>query len=555
MKRLLTEQVMKQKLKQFGWRFSAGVFAVTLYGGTAVTNFPASLVCAATTWDGSALVTTTYGTVKGLEDVNNTWVWKAIPYAKPPVGDLRWQAPQNPEPWPETRQEDDFCNQCPQFAFNQNGSSPVIEGNEDCLYLNIWRPQTAETGLPVYFWIHGGSNVQGSANPYRGAVLADRANLVLVTINYRLGPFGWFTHPALRDGENEVNRSGNYATLDMIKALEWVRDNIDAFGGNPHNVTIAGQSAGGINVLSLMISPPAKNLFHRVISQSGGLNVASQQEGDRYANKVIEALLVQDGVPEKSAHRMLQDMDNNEIKTYLRSKTMEEFFTAIYGMRNNPAVFSDGAVIRSEGVDAFEDPDKYHQVPLIIGSTSEEGKLFLYLGGAYQFLGNRVYQWIGKKGSQIGRRYGLDTLAQKMSAHKSQPPIYSYIFQYGQYRKNGYNAWPTDTGPTDNMSWAIALGACHALDIPFHFGLIGSFPLFAALNDTIFREDNRLGQELLSHAMIDYTAQFARTGNPNRDGLPEWTPWPHKKRPGALRFLLFDANDTAAIINMAYDIQ
>lgn len=506
-------------------------------------------------WKGRAVVATAYGTVEGIEDIHNTWVWKAIPYARPPVGDLRWKAPQNPEPWSETRQEADFCNQCPQFVFNQNGSTPVIEGNEDCLYLNIWRPQTTETGLPVYFWIHGGSNVQGSANPYCGAAIASRANMVVVTINYRLGPFGWFTHPALRDGEDEIDRSGNYATLDIIKALEWVRDNIGAFGGNPQNVTIAGQSAGGINVLSLMISPRAGNLFHRVISQSCGLNVASQKDGDSYANTVIEALLLQDGISEKSTRSVREKMNNDEIKTYLRSKTMTEFFTAIYGMRNNPAVFGDGAVIRTEGADAFDDAEKYHQVPVIIGSTSEEGKLFMYLNGAYQFLGNRIYQWIGKRGSQIGRRYGLDTLVKKMSAHESQPPVYSYIFQYGQYRKNGYNAWPTDSGPTDTMNWAIALGACHALDIPFNFGLIGVFPLFGSINDIIFREDNQLGQELLSHAMIDYTAQFARTGNPNLEGLPEWTPWPHKMLPRSPRFLLFDANDNEAIIYMAYDVR
>jgi para-nitrobenzyl esterase len=506
-------------------------------------------------WDGTTLVTTANGDIQGFEDDFKTWVWKAIPYAKPPTGDFRWKAPQEPESWSETRQETEFCSHCPQSASTQNGTSPIIEGSEDCLYLNIWRPQSNETGLPVYFWIHGGSNVQGSADPYIGAALADRSNMVVVTINYRLGPLGWFTHPALRDGEDSLNSSGNYATLDMIKALEWVHNNIAIFGGNPENVTIAGQSAGGINVLSLMISPVSSGLFHRVISQSGELEPASQEDGDDYANSVIEALLIIDGTPKKDVQKVRKGMSNSAIRDYLRSKSTEQFFTAISGLKRNPNVFNDGAVIQKDGANAFDDPLKYHQVPVIIGSTSEEGKLFMYLFGMYKFFPNWLYQWVGKKGTQIGRHNGLDKIAQKISAHESQPGVYCYIFEYGQYRKKGYNAWPTDSGPTNKMNWAIALGSFHALDIPFNFGMIGSFPLFADATDYLFREDNRPGQLALSHAMMDYTAQFARTGNPNVGSLPEWTPWPSKIKSRLPRLILFDANDTGYIIKMSYDVQ
>ncbi len=508
---------------------------------------------AASTWENTATVATTRGTIKGFEDSFKTWSWKAIPYAKPPIGELRWKAPQDPDAWAETRQETDFCSMCPQFSTTEAGT--VIKGNEDCLCLNIWRPQSAETGLPVYFWIHGGSNVQGSADPYIGATMASRSNMVVVTINYRLGPLGWFTHPALRDGENALNSSGNYATMDMIQALEWVRDNIAAFGGNPQNVTIAGQSAGGINVLTLMISPLTKDLFHRVISQSGGLEPASQKDGDDYANTVIEALLVRDGTPEKSAKSKREAMSYAEIRTYLRTKTMEEFFTATSGLKRNPAVFNDGAVIHEDGANAFDDPAKYHQVPVIIGSTSEEGKLFMYMGGVHKFLGNGLYQWVGKRVSQIGRQSGLDKIAQKMSSHETQPGVYSYIFQYGQYNRNGYNAWPTDSGPTVKMSWAIALGSFHALDIPFNFGMIGSFPLFASATDNLFREDNRQGQIALSDAMMAYSAQFARTGNPNVAGRPEWTEWPASTWSREPKFMLFDANDTEAVLKMAPDVE
>ncbi len=506
----------------------------------------------AAAWEGNTVVTTPYGNVEGFEDSFDTWVWKAVPYAAPPVGPLRWQAPRDPEPWSETRQETEFCSQCPQFTsdFNQSDNNSLIAGNEDCLCLNIWRPRSAETNLPVYFWIHGGSNVSGSADPYLGAALAGQHNMIIVTINYRLGPFGWFTHPALREGPDALNRSGNYATLDMIQALEWVRDTIDGFGGNPANVTIAGESAGGINVLSLMISPLAEGLFHRAIVQSGGLAPVSQQAGDEYADSVIESLLVLDGTPAEQAQSVRENMSNAEIREYLRSKSAEEFFTAIAGMSNNPNVFNDGTVIHEEGAEALDDPATYNQVPLIIGSTSEEAKLFMYLAGLHERLNNVVYQGFAKRSSQAGRIFGIDSLAERISVHAGQPGVYSYIFLYGQYRRVGYNAWPTDEGPTDRMSWAVALGAAHALDIPFFFNIFESFSFFGA-EDFLFREDNRLGRQALSDAITTYTAQFARSGNPNTAELPEWTEWTGRK--GAPRFMLLDANDTEALLEMSTD--
>jgi len=508
-------------------------------------------------WQNTGLVTTMLGQVEGFQDSNNTWVWKAIPYTQPPVGDLRWQAPQDPTPWTETLHETEFCNKCPQgtSAINPGPSESVIQGDEDCLYLNIWRPQTDAKGLPVYFWIHGGSNIQGSADPYIGATIASRSNMVVVTINYRLGLLGWFTHPALRETQDAVSGSGNYGTLDIIKALDWVRNNIEAFGGNPQNITVAGQSAGGVNDLSLMISPPAKGLFHRVISQSGGLQPATLEDGDEYANTVIESLLVIDGTPQDLAASVRASMSTAEIRDYLMSKTADQLYTAIQGMQTNPNVFKDGTVLRAEGENAFDDPAKYNQVPVIIGSTSEEGKLFMYLMGLDEQWGPGLYQAFGKQASRIARKISLDKIASKISSHESQPGVYCYVFQYGQYNRFGYNAWPTDQGPTENMSWAIALGACHAIDLPFNFGMVGTFPLFDGMSDILFREDNRAGAEALSDAMLAYTAQFCRTGKPDPDGLPEWTEWPGSRGGIQKKFLLFDANDTEALIEMSADVK
>ena len=166
------------------------------------------------TWTWDETVQTLYGPVVGFEDGADAWVWKAIPYAQPPVAKLRWRAPIDPDPWSRPRAETEFCSECPQYDIGGD-----VFGDEDCLYLNVWRPQSDETGLPVYFWIHGGGNSGGSASndAYNGANIASRSDLVVVTVNYRLGPLGWFTHPSLRSGEgdHELDDSGNYGTLDQ----------------------------------------------------------------------------------------------------------------------------------------------------------------------------------------------------------------------------------------------------------------------------------------------------------------------------------------------------
>jgi len=543
---------MKAKLLRV-YFFSALFFAVSAVPDIPFpgTDSPVPNVYAVVLWTNSDTVTVTQGDVRGYEDNHTTWTWKAIPYAAPPTGELRWQAPQDPDSWEGIRRSEEFCDWCAQTGTDNN--TTVVKGSEDCLYVNIWRPRSADSSLPVYLWIHGGSNRVGSADPYIGALLAGRHNMVVVTINYRLGPLGWFTHPALREGQGALDSSGNYALLDIIKSLEWVQDNIAAFGGDPDNVTVAGESAGGVNDLLLMLSPPAKDLFHRVISQSGGLSMNTTADGDAYANSVIEALLILDGTPEDRAEDVRDNMTGEAIRTYLRAKTIEEFFAATAGLSRNPDLFTDGAVIPAEGADAFDDPETYHQVPIIIGSTAEEGKLFLYSFGMHEILPNFIYQLMGKNLTQLTRIMDLDSLAYKMSAHDSQPGVYSYIFSYGQYRMVGYNAWPTDIGPTDQMSWAMTLGACHALDIPFNFGLFDTFSLFG-LTDHIFREDNRAGWEALSDTIMSHNARFARTGDPNAEGLTEWTPWPKTRFDFGPRFMIFDADDSGDISHMAPDV-
>ena len=217
------------------------------------------------------------GSVLGFADRHDTWSWLGIPYAAAPVAELRWRAPQPPQAWQGNLHALGFAPMCPQLPIPQvNDTGEPWLGDEDCLYLNVSAPKSWSAGdkpLPVMVWLHGGGNVVGSADLYAAVRnLAGREQVVTVSIAYRLGMLGWFNHPALREqAANERDASGNFGTLDTIAALQWVRDNIHAFGGDAGNVTVFGESAGGINTYALLLSPLANGLFHRAISQSGML--------------------------------------------------------------------------------------------------------------------------------------------------------------------------------------------------------------------------------------------------------------------------------------------
>jgi len=212
---------------------------------------------------------TTYGKIKGKYAGDRAYAWLGIPFAEPPVGELRWKSPRDPAPWEGVLETSDYCSDCMQESGISSGSDPEDFGNpigaEDCLCLNIWRPKSDRTDLPVFFWIHGGANTSGSGSVvlYDGTNFAVSQEFIVVTTNYRLGPFGWFFHEKLANGINAKDDSGNYGTLDIFKALEWVHDNIAAFGGDPDNVTIAGESAGGWNVQSLLVSPLSRNAGYK----------------------------------------------------------------------------------------------------------------------------------------------------------------------------------------------------------------------------------------------------------------------------------------------------
>ena len=476
----------------------------------------------AVVWDGEPLVQTSFGAVQGYSDADDTWVWRGIPYARPPVGDLRWRAPRDPEPWNGVRRSRRFAASCTQYNPLLRG---VIAGSEDCLYLNIWRPRSAEDDLPVYVWIHGGGNSIGSASyvpDYYGHRVANRSNVIFVSINYRLGPFGWFFHPALQERIDPADDSGNYGTLDIIQALRWVKMNIARFGGDPETVLVSGESAGGMNVLSLLISPQAAGLFSSALCQSGSPNASDLEEGMEASAAVVCRLLVRDGLASdvETAGSVIARMSPEEIRAYLRSKSDRDILkcyeSSFGGMIANPAIFTDGYVLPEEGFDALRTGSHLNKVPTILGSNSEELKLFLAFNPGFSWKSAR-YQAIARYGSALWKARGADGVARDLASHPDHPGVYVYHFLWGAPDERGRSPLPGD--------WGRRLGAFHTLEIPFFLGTdtIEGRPFTWLL----FRGANEAGRKTLSEAMMAYVGSFLRTGDPNGlgAGLPTWARW------------------------------
>ena len=506
---------------------------------------PVGTVKAAGAWSGQSVVQTRFGPVQGFPDADSTLVWKAIPYARPPLGDLRWRAPQDPLPWDDVRASHSFSAGCTQFSPVMSGA---IVGSEDCLYLNVWRPQGSETGLPVYVWIHGGGNSIGSATmvpDYYGNRIAARSRVVFVSMNYRLGPFGWFTHPALRDGESPEDASGNYGTLDIVQALKWIQQNIASFGGDPHSVTVTGESAGGFNVLSLLIAPPARGLFQRAMSESGAALTRSMDEADARAGAALDQLLVRAGKARTpgAAESVAAGMSPQQIRTFLRSRTDRQivqcYAAGAMGMTDNPAILRDGVVIPVDGFDSLSGDDYPGKVPVILGGNREELKLFMAFAGNPPWKGD-LYQAEATYGSERWKVSGVDEVARRLTSHADQPPVYTYLFSWGAMDAQGKSPMPGN--------WGRRLGAFHSLEIPF---FLGTDTLNAVMQSFLFTRQNAPGRKALSAAMMDYLAAFARTGNPNRpgSGLPEWPAW--TPTPGSPRGVIFDATAEAAAISVS----
>jgi para-nitrobenzyl esterase len=486
------------------------------------------------------------GPVVGFVGAYGAHEWRGIPYAQPPVGALRWRAPQPMPAWTAPRQSLAFGEMCSQFSTNLGDTSvepgtPI--GSEDCLTLNLYAP-VFETGtlpqdgqrLPVMVWIHGGGNTIGSSAFYDGGHLAARENVVVVTLNYRLGPFGWFRHPALAQGASDEDRSGNYGTLDLIQGLRWVRDNVAAFGGDPGNVTVFGESAGGRNVVALLLSPPARGLFQRAIVQSGGLRSNTVAEGEAYADdpepghaassrEIALKLFAADADDRDAARDQVNALGDAEIARRLRASGAAELLRAYgdtrLGMIDLPQVFRDGVVLPSEPFpDLFAKPDAVAPVPIVLGTNKDEQKLFLF------FDDKHVRRWFGVLPQLRDRDRFLLTAEYESRSWKATGADQPAMALARNGRKDVF-VYRFDWDEEPSLLWVElgeALGAAHSFEIPFVFGHWD----LGTQSNLLFDEDNQAGREALSSAMMSYWGEFARRGAPGGGGrgdLPFWTAW------------------------------
>lgn len=409
--------------------------------------------------------------------------WKGIPFAAPPVGALRWRAPQPAAAWSGIRDARAYASDCMQLPFPSDAAPLGTRPAEDCLYLNVWRPAGETKKLPVIVWIYGGGFVNGGASPptYSGAALA-RQGVVFVSFNYRLGRFGTFAHPALTRADADGGLLGNYGYLDQIAALRWVQRNVAAFGGDPGNVTILGESAGGMSVHMLLTAPMARGLFHKAVILSGGDGTGMGEQDLAGAERIGSAFAQAKGIArdDPQALAKLRALAPDQLVDGLNLATLGAPEARTYA-----GPFADGR-IAVDAVRAYA-AGSFAKVPIMVGATSADigGRTGFMVAGARRMAGAIAAQGV---------------------------PVYAYRFSYVAQSLH-------------------EPGAPHASDIPF----------FLDTQAIKYGTATTARDAAMGRTVSAYLVRFARTGDPNGTGLPVW---PRYARDSD-RIVDFAANGTA----------
>ena len=468
----------------------------------------------------SPMIETDSGVIQGAHGGGDdgVLVFRGVPYAEPPTGDRRWQAPVPVSAWEGTRDATTFGPACWQQLTPE--SSVYTRGNlardEDCLYLNVWTAaEEATESLPVMVWFHGGGHTGGwgSAQVFDGTALAEKG-VVLVTINYRLGPFGFLAHPAL-SAESPHGASGNYGLLDKVAALDWVKANITKFGGNPNNVTIFGQSAGSWSVCYLMASPLAKGLFHKAIGHSGGCFRGGRPDLSSAQDAGVVA-----------ATELGVEGDGSEALVALRALDAEAVLNSSMGS----GTIVDGWFM-PKPARALVEAGAHNNVPVIVGAMANEGTT-LYAntplrehGALVSMLGEqygdatdqlltlyetdieRSTKW-GAQAIQADRQFVWEMRTWARAVEASGNDAYLYFFRHGP---PVFRIYTPERAAIDMPDGPSGYGAYHSGDLAYAFG-----------NTQLVGVGWSEWDHQIADAMTNYWVNFAQTGDPNGEGLADW---------------------------------
>jgi para-nitrobenzyl esterase len=489
-----------------------------------VASICAVLAVAAAGCGASTVASTDLGKVQGQATANGTLAFLGIPYAAPPVGNLRFMPPRPASPWSGTRKAYSPGKSEAQPPDAISGTS-VAQQSEDCLTLNVWSPALDNSRRPVMVWIHGGgfTNGTGSDPLYDGAKLSKRGNVTVVTINYRLGPFGFLYLGGV--GGPDYAQSGNLGLLDQVAAIRWVRDNIASFGGDPGNITVFGESAGSMSISTLLGMPSAKGLFRRAIADSGAANLMHSTQN---AAAITARFMQLAGVSDIAGLRSLTTAQMVQAETAMA--TQKTSYELLFG----PVV--DGSAVPQPPLDAIT-AGSASGVDLLIGTNLDEMRLWtLAVPALAQFPLGVVSGFIPivQQAITLTSLGTPDAVAASYQSRRPQatpPDVSLAVLTDSMFRVPAIRVaeaqsarqsrtwmylftWPSPTVPT--------LGACHAIELPFVFGNLEGGRIARLIGST--------PPQNLSETMQDAWTAFARTGDPNAAGVPHWQPYESRSR-------------------------
>lgn len=481
----------------------------------------------------ASIVETKHGKVEGTEK-NGLHIFRGIPFAKPPVGKLRFRAPQEPESWSGVREAKKFSPAAPQTV---NPLMGLSDFSEDCLYINVWTPGLDNKKRPVMFWIHGGGFTLGAASQtiYDGAPLTARGDVVFVSINYRLGALGFLFLNDLLGKNAEVD--GNVGLQDQMAGLKWAVQNVEAFGGDPNNITLFGESAGGMSVGNLLAAPGVKGLFHKAICQSGATHIsATRDDATKVAAVFLKDLQISPEDPGKLWEVSYEDVLKAQLASGSQPVTRGTGSKRLPQTLMNLIPVADGDVLPKDPYEAVLNGSA-GDIPMLVGTCLDEWKLFSSMPGlgggdmdegamaqifeasipSHGAEGAKVYKeahTAAGRGTtpkdlfdamETDRLFRIPSVRLAEAQDKQNAELYMYLLDWVSPMMGGI------------------LGCCHVVDLPFVFGLV----------DTPFGQMYTGGGDAakaLSQNMMDAWTGFARTGKPGHAGLDEWPTYDLKDR-------------------------